>query len=170
MTQAQSLENKGFPASIVQQQQTITVRYYGFDGKLHQGQITINKSLAKEVQSIFKDIEASKFPIKKVVPIVKYNWSDSKSIADNNTSGFNYRVVDGSTKLSEHAYGRAIDVNPYTNPYVFPGRKTRPYNPNSPGTITRTSPVFKAFSKRGWQWGGDWKNAKDYQHFYKRLP
>ncbi len=169
MTRETALNNRTFPSSIVAKQEVVTVRYYGFDNKLHQGQIVVDKRLSTEIKLIFQEIETAKFPIKKVVPIVKYDWSDSKSISDNNTSAFNYRFVDGTNKLSDHAFGQAVDINPYLNPYVLPGKKTRPYNPKTPGTITKSTIVYKAFIKRGWQWGGDWKNGKDYQHFYKRL-
>ncbi len=149
----------------------VNVEYYSFDDKLHRGQIVIHKVLAKDIEAIFELIKEKQFPIAKVIPIVKYNWSDEKSMLDNNTSAFNYRVVKGTNRLSNHAYGRAIDINPFQNfciknKYVSP--KSSSYNPNKPGTITEDSFLVKEFKKRGWTWGGDWKTLKDYQHFEKK--
>lgn len=169
MTRAEAIGKNAFPQHILDAQEVVTVRYYSFDSKLHEGQLVVHKSLVSDVQAIFREIEQSQFPIAKVIPIVYYNWSDSKSIADNNTSAFNYRTVDGTNKLSDHAYGKAIDINPYLNPWVGKkGKSTRPYRPEQPGTITGEGVVVQAFKKRGWSWGGSWKNSKDYQHFYKK--
>lgn len=169
MTRAEALGNNSFPQHILDEQELVTVRYYSFDGKLHEGQLVLHKSLVSDIQDIFREIEQSKFPIAKVVPIVQYNWSDSKSIADNNTSAFNYRTIAGTRKLSDHAYGRAIDINPYLNPWVGKkGKAERPYQPEKPGTLTARSAVVQAFQKRGWLWGGFWKHSKDYQHFSKK--
>lgn len=164
----QALANKNFPKHIVDAQDVVTVRYFSFDGKIHEGQIVVHKELSRDVKEIFEELRLARFPIKKVVPIVRYNWSDDASIADNNTSAFNYRTVSGTRKLSDHAYGRAIDVNPYLNPWV--GRRgvsSRPYNTSVAGTIASGDVVVKAFTKRGWKWGGSWKHSKDYQHFSK---
>ncbi len=148
----------------------ITVEYYSFDKKLHRGQILIHKDLAKDVIEIFEIIKQKKFPIEKAIPINYYNWSDEASMMDNNTSGFNYRKVKGSKKLSSHALGRAIDINPKQNPHIVNGKFSPPsssYNPKVEGTITSKSFVVKEFKKRGWSWGGNWKRNKDYQHFEK---
>lgn len=148
----------------------ITVEYYSFDKNLHRGQVLIHKDLAKDVIEIFELIKQKKFPIEKAVPINYYNWSDEASMMDNNTSGFNYRKVKGSKKLSSHALGRAIDINPKQNPHIVNGKFFPPnssYNPNVEGTITSNSFIVKEFKKRGWSWGGYWKRNKDYQHFEK---
>lgn len=152
----------------------VTVRYYSFDNNLHQGQLVVHNSLANDIREVFSELEQSKFPIEKVIPIVKYGWSDSRSIADNNTSAFNYRTVQGSNKLSDHSFGKAIDINPYQNPWVRSSRvsskqtTSRPYNPSVRGTIVRDDVCYKAFLKRGWKWGGNWRSSKDYQHFVKK--
>ena len=90
----------------------------------------------------------------------------------NNTSGFNYRTVTGGKKLSKHSYGFAIDINPVQNPY-FKGKVVLPegaiYNPSKPGTLTSDCVVVKTFIRLGWDWGGNWKSLKDYQHFEKVL-
>jgi peptidoglycan LD-endopeptidase CwlK len=148
----------------------VNVYYYSFDGRLHRGQIVINKYLAKDIEDIFSLIKERKFPVKKVVPVFKYNWNDIASMEDNNTSAFNYRIVKGTKKLSEHAKGRAIDINPGQNPQVKNGLITPKgslYRINLPGTISDTSFIVKFFLGKGWRWGGDWKHLKDYQHFEK---
>lgn len=128
----------------------------------------VDSSLASEVQAIFRDIEGSRFPIAKVVPISDYGWSDDLSVADDNTSGFNYRDVSVSHRLSQHAFGRAIDINPWENPYEDPIKGTEQvYDPTKPGTLTKDSPPVAAFRKRGWVWGGQWRRGRDYQHFEK---
>ena len=90
----------------------------------------------------------------------------------NNTSAFNYRPVTGGTRLSNHAYGRAIDINTFLNPYIK-GDIVLPhgarYDPNIEGTFTSENPIVKTFIQLGWQWGGDWTDLKDYQHFEKPL-
>lgn len=168
MSREEAIANTAFPKAIVDSQEVVTVEYYSFDNKLHRGQIVVNRLLAEDIRQIFSDIKASHFPIAKVIPIVRYGWSDDASIADNNTSGFNYRRIAGTKRLSDHATGKAIDVNPWLNPWV--GRKgvsQRPYKTSVPGTIQRGDAVWTAFTSRGWIWGGSWKNSKDYQHFSK---
>ena len=166
----EALGNKKIPKYIKQQLKMVTVVYYSFDHKLHKGQIVINDHLAKEIKEIFYVLRENKFLIDKVIPIVKYNWSDSASMEDDNTSAFNYRFVKGTRILSPHAKGRAIDINPKLNPQIKDG-KIRPsgakYNPGIPGTITKKNIAYKIFRFYGWQWGGTWKHLKDYQHFQK---
>ena len=91
---------------------------------------------------------------------------------DNNTSAFNYRFISGTRVISKHASGLAIDINPLLNPYVKNGINTpegSTYDTTKAGTLTVNSPLVKEFKKKGWKWGGDWKNLKDYQHFEKNL-
>jgi hypothetical protein len=90
---------------------------------------------------------------------------------DNNSSAFNYRNIVGGENLSQHAYGRAIDINPRQNPYIK-GDIILPQNAvyatDVPGTIISDGPVVEAFVKHGWDWGGNWQRLKDWQHFEKR--
>ncbi len=148
----------------------VDVYYYSFDKKIHKGQIVIHRLLAKDIIEIFDLILLNKFPISKVIPIVSYNWSDDLSMNDNNTSCFNYRLVAGTKKISNHAYGLAIDINPKLNPYIK-GSRISPegakYDSKIPGTILPDSFLVNTFKKRGWTWGGDWITRKDYQHFEK---
>lgn len=170
LTFEESVSGLDFPEAIKKNLTLIDVYYYSFDNKLHQGQVVIHKDLADDIKEIFEQIKDEKFPVAKVIPIVKYNWSDSESMKDNNTSAFNYRVIKGTKRLSAHSYGKAIDINPLFNPYVKK-TETEPegavYNPERTGTITAVSPITIQFKKRGWEWGGNWKLSKDYQHFEK---
>jgi hypothetical protein len=162
--------NSNAPEKTKKSLKLISVEYYSFDSILHRGQILIHKDLAKDIVEVFQIIKEKKFPIAKAIPINKYNWSDELSMADNNTSAFNYRYVEGTTKLSPHALGRAIDINPRQNPYIK-GGKSYPansrYDSKIGGTITANLFLVEEFTKRGWKWGGYWKNNKDYQHFEK---
>ena len=161
---------KNIPENIKKDLRLISVEYFSFDEKLHRGQILIHKELVKDIVEIFEIIKAQKFPIAKVIPINKYNWSDDLSTSDNNTSAFNYRYVKGTNKLSAHSYGRAIDINPKQNPHLrntSSALKKKSYDPKNPGTITSESSLVKQFIKRGWKWGGNWRSSKDYQHFEK---
>lgn len=175
MTFEEATANQSFPPEIVATMQLVDVEYLGFDGKRHKGQIVIHRDLAEEVEAIFAELLKAEYPIEKVIPIVTYNWNDAQSIADNNTSAFNYREVitpAGKQKeISQHGYGRAIDLNPYQNPYVdASGRAQRPYDPEVKGTLTAESTATRIFLSYGWEWGGHWKGGKDYQHFVKEAP
>lgn len=164
------------PKELRERQKVVPVTYWGFDGKVHRGQLVVDKGLEKDVVEVFEVALKEKFPIRSVVPVshVKFRkndkWDDDLSMAANNTSAFNYREVTGGGSLSKHALGRAIDLNPLQNPYIK-GKVTLPavskYDPAVPGTLTTDHPVTKAFLARGWEWGGSWKSLKDYQHFEK---
>jgi len=91
-------------------------------------------------------------------------------MAANNTSSFNYRNVAGTMKLSNHARGQALDLNPKINPWIKEKKIDPPngsYDPKVPGTLTEDSLVTKKFLELGWGWGGRWSAYKDYQHFEK---
>jgi hypothetical protein len=168
ITLAEALMGKEIPNT--KNLRIIDVEYYSFDNGLHRGQVVIHKDLAENVKEIFTLIKEKKFPIKKVDPINKYDWSDEASMKDNNTSAFNYRVISGTRTFSTHSLGRAIDINPFLNPQIKNGQ-TFPegavYNKYSRGTITANSWLTHEFYKRGWRWGGNWKFTQDYQHFEK---
>ncbi|RJP57472.1 MAG: M15 family peptidase [Ignavibacteriales bacterium] len=172
MTFDEAIAGLEFPLEIRKNLTLINVMYISFDEKIHKGQIVIHKQLSAELKEIFDELLAKRFPIEKVIPIVKYGWDDEKSMADNNSSAFNYRFIAGTEKLSNHSYGFAVDLNPLQNPYIV-GKKVSPagskYDPKQIGTITAESVVVKIFKKRGWEWGGDWTTKKDYQHFERVL-
>lgn len=152
----------------------LKITYYGFDNKPHIGDMVVSKEVSKEVIEIFKELYENKYPIEKISLIDNYGADDELSMSANNTSSFCYRVVDGSKVLSNHSKGLAIDINPLINPMVKNGvvspRKGQDYierNENVKGMITKGDACYNAFTKRGWTWGGEWSNLKDYQHFEK---
>jgi hypothetical protein len=144
----------------------ISVRYLSFDGALHEGQVVIHESLADDVHAAFEELLVYGFPIAKAIPIVRYDWDDEASMQDNNSSGFNYRAIAGTARLSNHAFGRALDINTFLNPYVrgeYVAPKGASYDPTRPGAIAPG--IALVFKSRGWAWGGDWTDRKDWQHF-----
>lgn len=149
----------------------VDLRYRGFDGRLHEGQIVIHRELAEEVREIFSLLEKWGFPVGGAVPIVRYGWSDDASMAADNTSAFNYRFIAGTERLSRHATGRAVDINPLRNPALYRDGRIAPpealYRPGDPGTFTGGHPAVLAFRERGWRWGGDFDHMRDYHHFEK---
>lgn len=153
----------------------VNVKYWGFDNKSHSdGILIVNKSVANDVCGIFNDLYKAKYPIEKIKMIDDYKADDEASMTDNNTSGFCYRLVSGTKVLSRHGKGIAIDINPLYNPQVKGGKVypsiSKPYadrSKNVKGMIKKGDACYKAFTSRGWKWGGNWKNSKDYQHFEK---
>ncbi len=149
----------------------LTVRYAGFDGRAHDGELVLAAGLTDEVAAIFAELYRTQFPIRLMRTVDAYGGSDDDSMAADNTSAFNCRPVTGGTEWSEHAYGRAIDVNPRENPYVSGGTVLPPgasvdRTRTVPGMVTAA--VVAAFGRRGWAWGGAWTDPVDYQHFQKR--
>lgn len=160
--------NPSCPPEIKDAQVLIDVLYYSTDGLIHQGQIVIDRRLADDVKTIFELALENYFPFASVIPISQFNWNDDDSMSVNNTSGFNYREVTGGGKLSNHAYGFAIDINPLTNPFIkndltLPAAAV--YNPKKPGALAADHIIVKTFLNLGWEWGGNWQSLKDYQHF-----
>jgi len=174
MTFAAAIAGTKAPPEVIAQLCLVDVRYYSFDGRRHQGQLVVHRAVRQDVVEIFQLIDITRFPIGKAVPIVAYRWSDAASMRDNNTSAFNYRTVAGTKRLSRHALGLAVDINPFRNPVVYDHGRISPrgavYRPGEPGVLTREHPVVREFLRRGWQWGADFKTMKDYHHFDHPLP
>lgn len=154
------------------QLRAVNVSYWGYDGAVHLGRLIVDATYADRIVAVFRDIYAARFPINKMVPIDAYGGDDQASMRANNTSGYNCRTVAGSSNLSQHALGRAIDVNPLVNPYVNGSSvdppEGAPYadrSRNDPGMIHANDAVVQAFTRQGWGWGGSWSSGKDYQHF-----
>jgi len=169
-TLKESLAGKDIPKEIKENLRLVDVYYYSFDNKLHKGQLVIDKDLENDIKWIFEMLKEKRFPIKRVIPVVKYHWSDDKSMKANNSSAFNYRLVANTNRFSNHSTGRAIDINPWQNPQIIDGAaspKGVVYNPKVKGTISKRSLIVRLFKERGWSWGGDWKTRADYQHFEK---
>ena len=171
MTFEEAIAGTAAPQDVIDNLCLVTVRYRSFDYRLHQGQLIVHKTVKNDITEIFGIIEHSGFPVARVIPIVRYGWSDDRSMADNNTSAFNYRLVLGTDRLSRHAFGRAVDINPCQNPVIYNNGSISPagavYNPDKAGTFSHVHPIVGEFLRRGWQWGANFKTLKDYHHFDK---
>ncbi len=171
MTFEEATKETKAPKEVLDSMILLDIKYYSFDHKIHSGQILINKSVKRDIQEIFKRILDEKFPINKAIPISKYNWSDDASMEDNNTSAFNYRNIAGTNRLSNHSFGRAIDINPQINPVLHKDGTISPsngkYEISKTGTFSQNNFVVKEFLERGWRWGGNFSQYKDNHHFDK---
>jgi hypothetical protein len=150
----------------------VRARYIGFDGRVHTGRLVVNRDAAHDLVTVLRSLYAARFPIRRLELVDRYGGSDFRSIEADNTSAFNCRYVAGTSRWSEHSYGRAIDVNPIENPYVSGGRTSHrasvPFLDRTPcrrGMACPGSVLVQAFQSIGWGWGGYWSGAKDYQHF-----
>lgn len=161
------------PESIQQQLELITVPYLSFTNESREGQLVVNKEVAREVEEIFALLREQAFPIYSIKPVCVYGWDDDASMEANNTSAFNYRCIIGTDQLSTHSYGYAIDINPLQNPYHARDGKIYPsgasYVPSAQGTLTESSLPVRLFKERGWLWLGEREQNTDYQHFQKMV-
>lgn len=159
----------------------VHVLHHDFNGEIVEGELICNTAIARDLVEIFYELYKAEYQIEKIRLIDEYGGDDNLSMEDNNTSCFNYRVVDGTTKLSKHAYGLAIDINPFYNPYVrydeggslhIDPAGSEPYADRLaafPYKIDENDLCLKLFKEHGFIWGGDWNSMKDYQHFQKVL-
>lgn len=154
------------------------IRYVDFEGNTQDGEMIVNKKIARKTLKVFYELYKIKYPIEKMQLIDEYDADDEKSMADNNTSAFNYRKVANSNKLSNHSRGLAIDINPRINPYItsygIAPANSKVYKVREVSKcrgkyrdymIHKGDKVYKIFKKYGFSWGGDWIHSKDYQHF-----
>lgn len=155
--------------------------YYGFDGNTYVGEMIVNQKIAEDVLGIFQTLYENQYPIEKMVLIDEYGADDESSMNENNTSAFNYRTISGSSKLSNHSYGMAIDLNPKYNPYVKTasdgsvicqpesGRAYADRTKDFSYKIDTNDLAYQLFTQAGFTWGGNWNSVKDYQHFEKKI-
>lgn len=155
----------------------VEVGYVGFDGRDHRGELVVHEELVADVLAIFGDLRRQRYPIATMRNPAGYpGAADELSMEDDNTSAFNCRPLPGSGRWSLHAYGRAIDLNPLLNPYIDRTGRLEPTTAGAylnrartdPGVLHAGDPVVRAFTDRGWTWGGSWHDPIDYQHFEKR--
>jgi hypothetical protein len=152
----------------------VDVDHIGFDGRTHRGELIVHEDLVADVIASFEQLYRLGYPIEKIRTVDHYPAADDElSMADNNTSAFNCRAVRGTNEWSQHAYGRAIDLNPLLNPCIYAGGVYEPRNAaayldrgrTDPGLLHGGDPAERIFTDRGWRWGGYWTNPVDYQHF-----
>ena len=165
----------------------LTIPYYNFEQQVMLGEMIVNVDIQEDVLNIFKELFNNKYEINSMKLIDDYwilgtdgNKADNNSIEENNTSCFCYRQVTGGESISNHGYGRAIDINPQQNPYVENGKNSHrnadEYVNNryvgEPHVIVASDEdiCYSIFTKYGFTWGGNWTNPIDYQHFEKTEP
>jgi hypothetical protein len=158
----------------------VGLMYVDFNGETQKGELICNKALAQDMVEIFYELYSNNYQLESVKLVDEYGGDDTASMLANNTSCFNYRVVEGTTRLSNHAYGRAIDINPFYNPYITYNKDgttnvspagSEAYADRSasfPYKIDENDLAYKLFKEHGFKWGGNWNNSKDYQHFEKK--
>lgn len=159
----------------------VHVLHYDFSGEPREGELISNRSIAQDLVEIFYELYVAEYQIEKISLIDTYDGDDTLSMEDNNTSCFNYRTVDGTDKLSKHALGLAIDINPFYNPYIRYTKEggqiispigSEDYADRSqsfPYKIDTDDLCYRLFTQYGFTWGGNWNSSKDYQHFQKSI-
>ena len=156
----------------LEQLRILTLDHWGYDGLVHRGELVVHGDYADAMVNAFRRLFEIRFPIERMQLVDEFGGDDFASTLANNTAAFNCRAVVGRPgSWSEHAFGRAIDVNPRVNPYVLEPRIQHPElapfldrSRNDPGIIRAGDDVVQAFASVGWQWGGTW-SSPDYQHF-----
>ena len=152
----------------------VELGYLGFDGAIHRGNLVVASDVVDDVVAIFADLVRLRYPVERMRTVDHYSGAqDEASMRDNNTSAFNCRRMPGGTDWSEHAYGRAVDLNPLVNPYLGPGGDLQPATArkyldrtrDDLGLLHAGDAAVTAFTGRGWIWGGTWRDPVDYQHF-----
>jgi hypothetical protein len=150
----------------------VTVVFRGFDGRAHSGELIVHRSVAADVVTVFARLFAVGFPIERMRVTSPAELTAPPTGDGNTTAGFVCRPTRGQASWSAHAYGQAIDVNPFHNPYrsgtrVLPELATAylDRSRDRPGMITAAGPVVAAFRSVGWSWGGSWTAPTDYMHF-----
>lgn len=166
---AEAIKGTAAPQEVQDTLALIDIRHLSYDGLVYDGQIVMHRDHTDDILGFFELLLEERFPVKKVVPIVAYAWDDNASMESNNTSGFNYRLIAGTDRVSWHC-GHAFDLNPVQNPF-FKGGSVSPlgavYDPSISGTLVRDSKIVSFLIERGWVWGGNWTDPIDYQHFQK---
>ena len=159
----------------------LNILYNDFEGGVQTGELICNQYIALDLLEIFEELYRSGYQFERIELIDEYGGDDTLSMEHNNTSCFNYRIVDGTDHLSKHAYGLAIDINPFYNPYVVYNKDgsgetyispkgSEAYADRSidfPYKIDENDLCYKLFIEHGFTWGGNWNSSKDYQHFQK---
>jgi hypothetical protein len=150
----------------------VRLTYWGFDHDRHSGEMLVNRSVAADLVDVFRKLYRARFPIESM-GIARLADLDAPPTGDGNVTGsFACRPVRGGTEPSQHAYGLAVDLNPFQNPYrsgdvVLPELASAYLDRGwvRPGMVTPGGPAVRAFASIGWEWGGSWSSLRDYQHF-----
>jgi hypothetical protein len=153
----------------------LTMSFWGFDRERHTGEMIVHATVARDVVSAFETMYEARFPIEemRVATLREMREWETRPTGDTNlTSSFECRQATGGSNWSAHAYGLAIDINPFHNPYLR-GNEVGPelataYTQRDwvrPGMVLEGDAVTRAFDAIGWGWGGRWSSLKDWMHF-----
>ena len=157
----------------------LIILHRNMEGQAVVGELVVNKEISADILDIMRELYELNYPIEQVRLVDYYEGDDELSMAANNSSAFNWRPLTGSTtKISRHAMGMAIDINPLYNPYYKFHRGVETIKPEEgepyvdrmwefPYMIDKDDICYDLFMERGFKWGGDWRSLKDYQHFEK---
>jgi hypothetical protein len=164
--------HQGCPVAI-SQLRLLRVRHWDFKGDVERGRLIVHEDSDRKILEVMESLFEERFPIRRMEVIDKYGGDDHKSMNADNTSAFNCRFVAGTQNWSQHAFGRALDLNPIENPYVTPSGHVsppagRPYadrGRDAKGMIHGGDATVRAFKRVGWEWAGNWNGTKDFQHF-----
>jgi len=160
------------PESVARNLVVLEVRFRTDSGTVGQGRLVCHRAVAEDLAGLFDTLFSTGFPMRSVRPVSEFGGSDSLSMLADNTSAFNWRRVRGQARLSAHALGLALDINPWRNPFAHrTGNRPRGSvrDVRVPGTLTDTSLAVRYLRSRGWIWGGRWASGRDWQHFEKPL-
>ena len=154
----------------------IHVLHVDINNTKHEGEMICNKYIADTLLKIFKKLYEEKYPIEKMILIDEYDADDETAMEDNDSSCFNFRFISHTTRISKHGLGLAVDINTLYNPYIKvvdnityiepkTGEKYVDRNQSFIYKIEKNDLCYKLFIENGFDWGGDWEDRKDYQHF-----
>lgn len=154
----------------------VHILHKDFEGNTKEGELVVNRLIAEDILEIFRELYNQSYPIEKVKLVDEYNADDEASMSDNNSSAFNFRFISYTTTISKHGLGLAIDINTLYNPYVKTVNGALNIEPaNATEYVDRDKEFehkidhndlcYRLFTEHGFEWGGDWSSAKDYQHF-----
>ena len=152
------------------------VLYSDLEGATHEGEMIVNVHIAEDVLDILRQLYEASYPIERIRLVDEYGADDELSMEDNNSSSFNFRFISHTTRVSKHGLGLAVDINTLYNPYtkIVDGERIvepvtgEPYldrEADFPYKIDHEDLCFRLFTAHGFEWGGDWEDRKDYQHF-----
>jgi hypothetical protein len=150
----------------------LRVSFWGFDRRPHRGELIVNAAVAHDIVRVFRDLYRARFPIEEMRVVSRSDLSAPPTGDGNNTTSFVCRHTIAGGSWSQHAFGLAVDIDPFHNPYVsrhvvVPERASAYANRGwrRPGMIVPGDVVVRSFAAIGWHWGGDWETLKDWMHF-----
>ncbi len=161
----------GCPVTV-EQLSYLTMSHWGFDQEFHTGEMIVNATVAEDVVEVFRRLHEMRYPIEEM-RVIRLEEIDAPPTGDwNDTTSFVCRPAVGSNGWSNHAFGLAIDVNPFHNPYlkgdlVLPELASAYLDRDDlrEGMIADADEVVQAFASVDWSWGGNWTSLKDWMHF-----